>query len=276
MSVDGDNKELKELNRRLFEMGRRLLVGRVVYARKVVQSQEEKALIQVFLAKLSRKQESPISKKAYSSDHHQDFDQQHLHHRQQLQQEMARNAPRAASSQNQSAGKSPQEKSSFTFPLAQKSKAGNARNAIESQKAPRAVSPSRFPKNGTGHNMKPENCQRPMDDRSFEVIAWLKLGQEMTMEAPRKNDSLFDRCSSEIGKLTTCYDDFTRLWNFAWPSAIAFIHPSLLPVVVMGFFTKVAIIVGCPLFLLELPNANMKQSNERLNLLNLQRLKFSA
>lgn len=34
MSVDGDNKELKELNRRLFEMGRRLLVGRVVYARK--------------------------------------------------------------------------------------------------------------------------------------------------------------------------------------------------------------------------------------------------
>ncbi|XP_028234284.1 uncharacterized protein LOC114414148 [Glycine soja] len=85
---------------------------------------------------------------------------------------MARNAPRAASSQNQSAGKSPQEKSSFTFPLAQKSKAGNARNAIESQKAPRAVSPSRFPKNGTGHNMKPENCQRPMDDRSFEAKTW--------------------------------------------------------------------------------------------------------
>ncbi|KHN18987.1 hypothetical protein glysoja_047415 [Glycine soja] len=81
-----------------------------VFFKRVVQSQEEKALIQVFLAKLSRKQESPISKKAYSSDHHQDFDQQHLHHRQQLQQEMARNAPRAASSQNQSAGKSPQEK----------------------------------------------------------------------------------------------------------------------------------------------------------------------
>ncbi|RZC08892.1 hypothetical protein D0Y65_015558, partial [Glycine soja] len=172
-----------------------------VFFKRVVQSQEEKALIQVFLAKLSRKQESPISKKAYSSDHHQDFDQQHLHHRQQLQQEMARNAPRAASSQNQSAGKSPQEKSSFTFPLAQKSKAGNARNAIESQKAPRAVSPSRFPKNGTGHNMKPENCQRPMDDRSFEVIAWLKLGQEMTMEAPRKNDSLFDRLYSILKQI---------------------------------------------------------------------------
>ncbi|KAK7392088.1 hypothetical protein VNO78_20515 [Psophocarpus tetragonolobus] len=38
-----------------------------------------------------------------------------------------------------------------------------------------------------------------------------------------------------------------QLWNFAWPSAIALIHPSLLPVALMGFFTKVAIIVGGPL-----------------------------
>ncbi|XP_057425564.1 solute carrier family 40 member 3, chloroplastic [Lotus japonicus] len=38
-----------------------------------------------------------------------------------------------------------------------------------------------------------------------------------------------------------------QLWNFAWPSAIALIHPSLLPVAVVGFFTKVAIIVGGPL-----------------------------
>ncbi|KAK7269434.1 hypothetical protein RIF29_22160 [Crotalaria pallida] len=38
-----------------------------------------------------------------------------------------------------------------------------------------------------------------------------------------------------------------QLWNFAWPSAIALIHPSLLPVAVMGFFTKVAIIVVGPL-----------------------------
>lgn len=33
-----------------------------------------------------------------------------------------------------------------------------------------------------------------------------------------------------------------QLWNFAWPSSIAMIHPSLLPVAVMGFFTKVAIL----------------------------------
>lgn len=30
-----------------------------------------------------------------------------------------------------------------------------------------------------------------------------------------------------------------QLWNFAWPSAIALLHPSLLPVAVIGFFTKV-------------------------------------
>ncbi|KAF5739979.1 Ferroportin protein family isoform 1 [Tripterygium wilfordii] len=37
-----------------------------------------------------------------------------------------------------------------------------------------------------------------------------------------------------------------QLWNFAWPSAIALLHPSLLPVAVMGFFSKTAIIVGGP------------------------------
>uniref|UniRef100_A0A2N9EPM5 Solute carrier family 40 member n=1 Tax=Fagus sylvatica TaxID=28930 RepID=A0A2N9EPM5_FAGSY len=38
-----------------------------------------------------------------------------------------------------------------------------------------------------------------------------------------------------------------QLWNFAWPSAIALLHPSLLPVAVIGFFTKLAIIGGGPL-----------------------------
>ncbi|XP_027340299.1 transcription factor TGA9-like [Abrus precatorius] len=53
--------------------------------------------------------ESPMSKKASSSDH-QAFDQHHLHQRQQLQQQMASGAPRTPSSQNQLAPKSPQEK----------------------------------------------------------------------------------------------------------------------------------------------------------------------
>lgn len=30
-----------------------------------------------------------------------------------------------------------------------------------------------------------------------------------------------------------------QLWNFAWPAAVAILHPSLLPVAVVGFFTKV-------------------------------------
>nr|KJB26303.1 hypothetical protein B456_004G236200 [Gossypium raimondii] len=38
-----------------------------------------------------------------------------------------------------------------------------------------------------------------------------------------------------------------QLWNFAWPSAIALLHPSLLPVAVMGFLTKLVIIIGGPL-----------------------------
>ncbi|KAJ1415519.1 P-loop containing nucleoside triphosphate hydrolase [Sesbania bispinosa] len=47
-------------------------------------------------------------------------------------------------------------------------KSGSARNATESQK-PRALSPFRLPKNGTSGSMKPENCQRSMDDRSTEA-----------------------------------------------------------------------------------------------------------
>ncbi|KAI3710794.1 hypothetical protein L2E82_40588 [Cichorium intybus] len=38
-----------------------------------------------------------------------------------------------------------------------------------------------------------------------------------------------------------------KLWNFAWPAAIALLHPTLLPVAVMGFCTKVAVIAGGPL-----------------------------
>ncbi|KAI4369354.1 hypothetical protein MLD38_017801 [Melastoma candidum] len=38
-----------------------------------------------------------------------------------------------------------------------------------------------------------------------------------------------------------------QLWNFTWPSAIAMLHPSLLPVAVMGFFAKLTIIAGGPL-----------------------------
>ncbi|XP_031485384.1 solute carrier family 40 member 3, chloroplastic isoform X1 [Nymphaea colorata] len=38
-----------------------------------------------------------------------------------------------------------------------------------------------------------------------------------------------------------------QIWNFAWPAAVALLHPSLLPVAVVGFFTKIAIFSGGPL-----------------------------
>ncbi|XP_052206027.1 LOW QUALITY PROTEIN: solute carrier family 40 member 3, chloroplastic-like [Diospyros lotus] len=37
-----------------------------------------------------------------------------------------------------------------------------------------------------------------------------------------------------------------QLWNFAWPAVIALLHPSLLPIAIMGFFAKLAVIVGGP------------------------------
>ncbi|XP_040373119.1 solute carrier family 40 member 3, chloroplastic isoform X2 [Rosa chinensis] len=38
-----------------------------------------------------------------------------------------------------------------------------------------------------------------------------------------------------------------QFWNFAWPSAIALIYPSLLPVALIGFVSKLAIIAGGPI-----------------------------
>uniref|UniRef100_A0A2P2L8Z6 Solute carrier family 40 member n=1 Tax=Rhizophora mucronata TaxID=61149 RepID=A0A2P2L8Z6_RHIMU len=38
-----------------------------------------------------------------------------------------------------------------------------------------------------------------------------------------------------------------QLWNFVWPSSIALLHPSLLPVAIICFFAKLTIIIGGPL-----------------------------
>ncbi|PUZ63864.1 hypothetical protein GQ55_3G100700 [Panicum hallii var. hallii] len=38
-----------------------------------------------------------------------------------------------------------------------------------------------------------------------------------------------------------------QLWNFTWPAAIATLHPSLLPVAVLGFFTKLVVFAAGPL-----------------------------
>uniref|UniRef100_A0A0D6R5P3 Solute carrier family 40 member n=1 Tax=Araucaria cunninghamii TaxID=56994 RepID=A0A0D6R5P3_ARACU len=38
-----------------------------------------------------------------------------------------------------------------------------------------------------------------------------------------------------------------QIWNFAWPAAVALLHPSLLPVAVLGFVAKLGIFAGGPL-----------------------------
>ncbi|THU57871.1 hypothetical protein C4D60_Mb03t08150 [Musa balbisiana] len=38
-----------------------------------------------------------------------------------------------------------------------------------------------------------------------------------------------------------------HVWNFTWPAAVAMLHPSLLPVAVVSFFSKFAILGGGPL-----------------------------
>lgn len=38
-----------------------------------------------------------------------------------------------------------------------------------------------------------------------------------------------------------------QLWNFTWPAAIATLHPSLLPVAVLGFFSKLVVFAVGPL-----------------------------
>ncbi|XP_066368579.1 solute carrier family 40 member 3, chloroplastic-like isoform X1 [Miscanthus floridulus] len=38
-----------------------------------------------------------------------------------------------------------------------------------------------------------------------------------------------------------------QLWNFTWPAAIATLHPSLLPVAVLGFFSKLVVFAAGPL-----------------------------
>ncbi|KAL0920063.1 hypothetical protein M5K25_009170 [Dendrobium thyrsiflorum] len=38
-----------------------------------------------------------------------------------------------------------------------------------------------------------------------------------------------------------------QLWNFAWPTAVATLHTSLLPVAVVGFFAKLSVFIGAPL-----------------------------
>jgi iron-regulated transporter 1 len=54
-----------------------------------------------------------------------------------------------------------------------------------------------------------------------------------------------------------------QLWNFTWPAAIATLHPSLLPVAVLGFFSKVRHAMLC---LSRLPHSHSLLRPETLTL----------
>ncbi|WVZ96101.1 hypothetical protein U9M48_041782 [Paspalum notatum var. saurae] len=78
-----------------------------------------------------------------------------------------------------------------------------------------------------------------------------------TLPAPKKGGGDEDRLSRETPAYPAAMNALyaaclagnvtEQLWNFTWPAAIATLHPSLLPVAVLGFFTKLAVFAAGPL-----------------------------
>ncbi|KAM0914915.1 hypothetical protein ACQ4PT_011187 [Festuca glaucescens] len=62
---------------------------------------------------------------------------------------------------------------------------------------------------------------------------------ESTPDYPSALNALYAACLA--GNATE------NLWNFTWPAAVATLHQSLLPVAVLGFFTKLVVFVAGPL-----------------------------
>ncbi|XP_010914576.1 solute carrier family 40 member 2, chloroplastic [Elaeis guineensis] len=77
----------------------------------------------------------------------------------------------------------------------------------------------------------------------FKTLPVLSEGEQETLAAtpahPAALYALYASCL--VGNLVE------QLWNFAWPAAVAILHPSLLPVAVVGFFTKFSIFIGAPI-----------------------------
>ncbi|XP_066355381.1 solute carrier family 40 member 2, chloroplastic-like isoform X2 [Miscanthus floridulus] len=81
----------------------------------------------------------------------------------------------------------------------------------------------------------------PLHDRAscpsdFEELPVLSEGEQHTLAStPAHPAGLYALYASYLfGNLVE------QLWNFAWPAALAILHPNLLPVAIVGFFTKVA------------------------------------
>ncbi|KAF7063959.1 hypothetical protein CFC21_070412 [Triticum aestivum] len=77
----------------------------------------------------------------------------------------------------------------------------------------------------------------------FEELPVLSEGEQQTLAAtPAHPAGLYALYVSYLfGNLVE------QLWNFAWPAALAILHPSLLPVAIVGFFGKLSVFLGAPI-----------------------------
>jgi len=85
-----------------------------------------------------------------------------------------------------------------------------------------------------------DSTPHPID---FEELPVLSEGEQNTLAAtPSHPAGLYALYASYLfGNLVE------QLWNFAWPAALAIIHPSLLPVAIVGFFGKLSVFLGAPI-----------------------------
>ncbi|KAL6623587.1 hypothetical protein ACP70R_033466 [Stipagrostis hirtigluma subsp. patula] len=88
----------------------------------------------------------------------------------------------------------------------------------------------------------------PLHDRAscpsdFEELPVLSEGEQHTLAStPAHPAGLYALYASYLfGNLVE------QLWNFAWPAALAILHSSLLPVAIVGFFTKLSVFIGAPI-----------------------------
>ncbi|XP_039836468.1 solute carrier family 40 member 3, chloroplastic-like isoform X1 [Panicum virgatum] len=81
-------------------------------------------------------------------------------------------------------------------------------------------------------------------------------GSSLLAALPRRDadgDRLLGETAAYPAAMTALYaaclagNATEQLWNFTWPAAMAALHPSLLPVAVLGFFTKLVVFAAGPL-----------------------------
>ncbi|XP_047046208.1 solute carrier family 40 member 2, chloroplastic [Lolium rigidum] len=85
-----------------------------------------------------------------------------------------------------------------------------------------------------------DTTPHPID---FEELPVLSEGEQHILAAtPAHPAGLYALYASYLfGNLVE------QIWNFAWPAALAILHPSLLPVAIVSFFGKLSVFVGAPI-----------------------------